>query len=79
MAHSLEPGETPSAKNDEIMTKKQFTGTTTQCNRNFCQFNKDQYCNSASTPKDSMTTEKVNTTSLFEKGYHFFCFISDIY
>ena len=28
------------------MSKIQFTGTATQpqCNRNFCQFNKDQYC-----------------------------------
>ena len=55
--HSLEPGETPSysklcttflnfAKNDEIMSKNHFTGTATQpqCNRKFCQFNKDQYC-----------------------------------
>ena len=30
------------------MTKKQFTGTATQPqrSRNFCQFNKDQYCTS---------------------------------
>ena len=29
------------------MSKYQFTGTATQsqCNRKFCQFNKDQYCN----------------------------------
>ena len=29
------------------MSKNQFTGTTThpQRNRNFCQLNKDQYCN----------------------------------
>ena len=29
------------------MSKNQFTGTATQpqCNRKFCQFNKDQYCN----------------------------------
>ena len=28
------------------MSKDQFTGTATQpqCNRKFCQFNKDQYC-----------------------------------
>ena len=28
------------------MSKNQFTGTATQpqCNRKFCQFNKDQYC-----------------------------------
>ena len=34
------------SKNDEIMSKKRFTGTATQpqCNRKFCQFNKDQYC-----------------------------------
>ena len=34
------------AKNDEIMSKNQFTGTPTQpqCNRIFCQLNKDQYC-----------------------------------
>ena len=34
-------------KNDEIMSTNQFTGTATQpqCNRKFCQFNKDQYCN----------------------------------
>ena len=34
------------AKNDEIISKNQFTGTATQpqCNRNFFQFNKDQYC-----------------------------------
>ena len=33
-------------KYDEIMSKNQFTGTATQpqCNRKFCQFNKDQYC-----------------------------------
>ena len=33
-------------KNDEIMSKNQFTGSATQpqCNRKFCQFNKDQYC-----------------------------------
>ena len=53
----MEPGETPSdsasittflnlAKDDEIMSKNQFTGTATQpqWNRKFCQFNKDQYC-----------------------------------
>ena len=30
------------------MSKNQFTGTATQpqCNRKFCQFNKDQYCKS---------------------------------
>ena len=29
------------------MSKNQFTGTATQpqCNRIFCQFNKEQYCN----------------------------------
>ena len=29
-----------------MMSKNQFTGTATQpqCNRKFCQFNKDQYC-----------------------------------
>ena len=29
------------------MSKSQFTGTVThpQCNRKFCQFYKDQYCN----------------------------------
>ena len=29
------------------MSKNQFTGTATQpqCNRKFCQFNTDQYCN----------------------------------
>jgi len=29
------------------MSKNQFTGTAKQpqCNREFCQFNKDQYCN----------------------------------
>ena len=28
------------------MSKNKFTGTATQpqCNRKFCQFNKDQYC-----------------------------------
>ena len=39
-------------ENDEIMSKNQFTGTATQpqCNRKFCQFNKDQNCICASTP-----------------------------
>ena len=34
-------------KNDEVMSKNQFTGTATQPQRNrkFCQFNRDQYCN----------------------------------
>ena len=34
------------AKNDEIISKNQFTATATQPQRNrkFCQFNKDQYC-----------------------------------
>ena len=56
LAHSLEPGVSPCsklcstfflAKNDEIMSKNQFTGTETQPQRNrtFCQLNKDQYCN----------------------------------
>ena len=33
------------------MSKNKFTGTATQpqCNRKFCQFNKDQYCNWAQT------------------------------
>ena len=60
IAHTLEPGETPSnsagsklcttflnlATNDEIMSKNQFTGTATQPqhNRKCCQFNKDKYC-----------------------------------
>ena len=32
------------------MSKNQFTGTATQLqrNRNFCQFNNDQYCNDLS-------------------------------
>ena len=56
VAHSLEPGETPSnyvqrfliiAKHGEITTKNPFTGTATkpQRNRIFRQFKKDQYCN----------------------------------
>ena len=52
VAHSLEPGSKLCttflnlAKNDEIISKHQFSGTPTQpqCNREFCQFNKDQYC-----------------------------------
>ena len=47
VAHSLEPGETPSStflnitKHDKIMTKNQFTGTATQRNRIVRQFNND--------------------------------------
>ena len=58
VAHSLEPGETPSLTRLQTMynvlkfsekwwnnVKNQFTGTATQpqCNRKFCQFNNDQY------------------------------------
>ena len=56
------------SKNDEIMSKNQFTGTATQSQRNrkFCQFNKDQYCTYEPRlyPKQS-TVRKLHVTCLY--------------
>ena len=60
--HSLEPGETPSAKLGEITTKFQFTGTGTQPHRNrkLIQFDYAHYCMASS--------QSYSSTMLFLKN-----------